>query len=74
MNLVFDHTMEEANISDEPTSDNAQLDGITYHKPDRSKAGANVNDFTMHRNFGNASTAYSGAVAGDQYFNDSTWN
>ena len=63
MNLVLDHTKEEVSISDEPTSNNAQLNGITYHKPDRSKAGANVNDFTMHRNFGNASTAYSGAVA-----------
>ncbi|MDD6763695.1 MAG: alpha-amylase family glycosyl hydrolase [Clostridiales bacterium] len=74
MNLVLYHTIEEYDTSDEPTSDNAQLDGITYHKPNRSMAGANVNDFTMHRNFGNASTAYSGAVAGDKYFNDSTWN
>ena len=74
MNLVLDHTKEEVDISDEPTSNNAQLNGITYHEPDRSRASANVNDFTMHRNFGNASTAYSGAVAGDKYFNDSTWN
>lgn len=74
MNVVFDHTIEEVAVSDEPTSDNALLNGITYHTPDRSMAGANVNDFTMHRNFGSASTAYSGAVAGDKYFNDSTWN
>ena len=74
MNVVFDHTIEEVNVSDEPTSDNALLNGITYHTPDRSMAGANVNDFTMLWNFGSASTAYSGAVAGDKYFNDSTWN
>ncbi|GEM_PF-73479 len=74
INLVFDHTIEEVDISDEPTSNNAQLNGITYHKPDRDMASANVNDFTMHRNFGNATKAYSGAVAGDKYFNDSTWN
>ena len=74
MNVVFDHTIEEADISDEPTSDNALLNGIEYHTPDRSMASANVNDFNMHRNFGSASTAYSGAVADDKYYNDSTWN
>lgn len=74
MNVVFDHTIEEVDISDEPTSDNALLNGIEYHTPDRSMAGANVNDFTMHRDFGSASTAYSRAVAGDKYFNDPTWN
>ncbi|MGN0481686.1 MAG: alpha-amylase family glycosyl hydrolase [Lachnospiraceae bacterium] len=74
MNLVFDHTIEEIDISDEPTSDNAMLDGITYHEPDYSMAGANVNDFTMHHNFGSASTAFSISSAGDKYFNDSTWN
>jgi hypothetical protein len=74
MNVVFDHMIEEDDISDEPESDNALLNGIEYHTPDRSMAGANVNDFTMHWNYGSASTAYSGAVAGDKYFNDSTWN
>lgn len=74
MNLVFDHTIEEYDTSDEPTSDNELLDGITYHEPDRSMASANVNDFTMHRNFGSASQAYNTALEGDKYFNDSTWN
>lgn len=74
MNLVFDHTIEEDDTSDEPTSDNALLDGITYHEPDHSMASANVNDFTMHRLFGNASGAYNKAVESDRYFNDSTWN
>ena len=74
MNVVFDHTIEEDDISDEPTSDNALLNGIAYHDPDYSMAGANVNDFTMHRNFGSASTAFNISKAGDKYFNDSTWN
>lgn len=74
MNLVFDHTKEEAPIYDEPESDNALLKGIEYHTPDRSMASANVNDFNMHHKFGSASTAYFGAVADDKYYNDSTWN
>ncbi|MGN0181189.1 MAG: alpha-amylase family glycosyl hydrolase, partial [Candidatus Ornithomonoglobus sp.] len=74
MNLVFDHTIKEYDTSDEPTSDNALLDGITYHEPDYTMASANINDYAMHRNFGSASTAYNKALAGDRYFNDSTWN
>ena len=74
MNVVFDHTIEEDDINDEPTSDNALLNGIEYHTPDYSMAGANVNDYTMHRNFGSASTAFNISKAGDKYFNDSTWN
>lgn len=74
MNLIFDHTIEEVDISDEPTSDNALLNGITYHEPDYSMAGANVYDFNMQYNFNTASSAFNYAVDSDKYFNDATWN
>ncbi|MDO4749142.1 MAG: alpha-amylase family glycosyl hydrolase, partial [Eubacteriales bacterium] len=58
-----------------PTSNNAFLSGITYHKPDYSKSnGTSVIDFTMHWNFENAYNAIRAGYAEDQYMNDSTWN
>ncbi|MGN0500547.1 MAG: alpha-amylase family glycosyl hydrolase [Ruminococcus sp.] len=75
MNVVFDHYLEEDDPTDEPTSDNAYLNGITYHKPDRSMAsGMEAIDFQMHRMFGNASSAYNFAKSTDQYYNDATYN
>ncbi len=75
MNLVFDHYLEEDSTSDEPTSDNAFLNGITYHTPDRSMAsGMEAIDFQMHRMFGNASNAYNFAKGTDKYYNDATYN
>ena len=75
MNTTFDHYLEEDDVSDEPTSDNAFLEGITYHKPDRSKAsGMEAIDFTMHRMFGSASSAFNAAKQGDKYYNDATYN
>lgn len=75
MNVVFDHYLEEDDTTDEPTSDNAYLNGITYHKPDRSMAsGMEAIDFQMHRMFGNASSAYNFAKSTDQYYNDATYN
>ena len=75
MNLVFDHYLEEDSTSDEPTSDNAFLNGITYHTPDRSMAsGMEAIDFQMHRMFGSASNAYNFAKSTDQYYNDATYN
>ncbi|MDE7390456.1 MAG: starch-binding protein [Lachnospiraceae bacterium] len=57
-----------------PTSDNVFLHGNSYHTPDYSKSnGTGVIDFTMHRNFQNASSAYRAALNEDQYINDSTW-
>ncbi len=56
-------------------SDNAFLNGITYHTPDYSKSnGTGVIDFTMHWNFENANGAWGTALGEDPYFNDSTWN
>ncbi|MGN0476388.1 MAG: alpha-amylase family glycosyl hydrolase [Ruminococcus sp.] len=75
MNVVFDHYLEEDSPSDEPTSDNAFLNGISYHTPDRSMAsGMEAIDFQMHRMFGNASNAFGIAKSGDKYYNDATYN
>ena len=75
MNITFDHYLEEDETSDEPTSNNAFLSGITYHKPDTSMAsGMNAIDFQMHRFFGNASSSYGIALASDKYYNDATYN
>ena len=75
MNLTFDHYLEEDDPSDQPTSDNAFLDGITYHTPDRTMAsGMEGIDFQMHRMFGSASGAFGIAKSGDKYYNDATYN
>ncbi len=75
MNIIFDHYLEEDKTSDEPTSKNANLNGIEYHTPDTSMAsGMNAIDFQMHRMFGDAKNAYGFAVANDKYYNDATWN
>lgn len=76
MNLVLQHYLEEDNYngdmdSTQPKSDNAFLDGITYHGSDRSMAsGMDAIDFQMHRMFGSAKNAYNFAVNNDQYYND----
>lgn len=64
------------NTSDkQPTSDNAFLEGNTYHTPDYSKySGMAAIDFQMHWAFKDASSAYDIAKGEDAYFNDSTWN
>ena len=80
MNLVLQHYIEEDNYngdmdSTQPKSDNAFLDGITYHGSDRSMAsGMDAIDFQMHRMFGNAKNAYNFAVNNDQYYNDATYS
>ncbi|MCD8026482.1 MAG: starch-binding protein [Clostridiales bacterium] len=75
MNLTFDHYAEEDDTSDEPTSDNAFLNGIEYHETDTSMAsGMNVIDFAMHWTYYTASGAYNTALTYDKYYNDATWN
>jgi glycosidase len=57
------------------TSDNAFLNGVTYHTPDYSQSnGTGTIDFTMHWNFYKASDAYRAGLSEDAYFNDATWN
>lgn len=76
MDLTLEHwnTYDNPN-SGQPTSNNAFLNGITYHTPDYSKnSGMGVIDFTMHWNFDSAAGAYGSALSGDKYYNDSTWN
>ena len=55
-------------------SDNATLDGNTYHAPDHSDfSGLSVIDFAMHWNFNSASGAY-GVRSQDYLYNDATYN
>ena len=57
-----------------PNSNNAFLNGNTYHTPDYSKnSQLSVIDFPMHWNFRTASEAF-GVKYGDKYYNDATWN
>lgn len=59
----------------QPTSDNAFLDGNSYHAPDHSKAsGMNVIDMRMHMNFGDASNAFHNGKDSDDSYNDATYN
>ena len=69
------HYSEHQNKSVDLKSDNAFLNGVTYHTPDYSKAnGTGVIDFTMHWNFKDANSAFRTALGEDHAFNDSTWN
>ena len=55
-------------------SNNAYLDGITYHTPDHSKSnGTSVIDFPMHWAFKDASSAFTAAKDEDDLYNDSTY-
>ncbi len=75
MNLTFDHYKANDNVSNQPTSDNAFLNGITYHTPDYSKSsGMGAIDFQMHWCFDSAQGAFGVGKAADKYYNDSTWN
>ncbi len=57
------------------TSDNAYLDGNSYHEPDYSEwNGTSTIDFTMHWNFYKAQDAFNAGLSEDAAFNDSTWN
>ncbi len=75
MNLTFDHYKKYDNVSNQPTSDNAFLNGLTYHTPDYSKSsGMGAIDFQMHWCFDSADGAFGIAKGTDKYYNDSTWN
>ena len=80
MNLTLQHYLEEDDFNgnhdvSQPKSDNAFLDGITYHGSDRSMAShMDAIDFQMHRMFGNANNAFNFAKSNDKYYNDSTYS
>ena len=63
------------NISEQPSSQNALLDGNDYHTPDYSQfSGLSVIDFPMHWSFKTAESAFQVAKNGDTTYNDATWN
>ena len=62
-------------IAGHQTSNNAYLNGVTYHTPDYSKSsGCSVIDFPMHWNFNDANKAFRVAVDNDNVYNDATYN
>ena len=66
---------DNKSVNNEPTSNNAKLDGINYHTPDHSLAsGTSVIDFPMHWNFYKAQDAFNVATGNDKYYNDATYN
>lgn len=66
---------DNKSVDDEPTSNNAFLDGMQYHAPDHScHSGMSVIDFPMHWNFGNAQDAFRVGVGNDRFYNDATYN
>ena len=68
-----EHTANSSESS-QPRSDNALLQGNTYHKPDYSKSsGMSVIDFTAHWNLQNAGR-YWGILGSDPLYNDATYN
>lgn len=69
-------TDNQDNISAQPKSNNAYLNGNTYHTPDHSKfSGLSVIDFPMHHNFEPMSSAWNITTKdNDQYYNDATYN
>ncbi|WP_311083209.1 alpha-amylase family glycosyl hydrolase [Paenibacillus polymyxa] len=65
---------DNSTTAGQPTSNNAFLNGNTYHTPDYSmKSGMDVIDFPMHWAFKTAQEAFR-MKGGDQYYNDATWN
>ena len=66
--------VDDQDDSSLPNSNNALLDGNTYHTPDYSQySGMSVIDFPMHWNFRTAAEAFN-VKYGDKYYNDATYN
>ena len=73
--LTYQEYTQAGSESNQPTSNNALLNGNEYHAPDASEAsGMNVIDFPMHWMFGNATNAFGIAKSGDRLYNDATYN
>ena len=73
--LAYTEYITAGSEADQPTSENAKLNGNEYHTPNVSLAsGMNVIDFPMHWNFGTASGAFNIAKSGDRLYNDATYN
>ena len=68
------HFQAHQNRDFDQTSDNAYLNGVSYHTPDYSKAnGTSTIDFPMHWAFKDASSAFGAAKSEDSLYNDATW-
>ena len=67
---------DSGGLSTQRTSQNALLNGNSYHTPDYSQAsGLHVIDFTEHWNFTTAEEAWRIAKpSNDKYYNDASWN
>lgn len=66
---------DNSTTANQPTSDNAFLNGVTYHTPDhRLASGTGVIDFPMHWNFLEARNAFNIAKSNDLYYEDATYN
>ncbi len=63
-------------VSEQPTSSNAVLDGISYHTPDYSQAsGMYMNDYQFMWSSGcGLASWFPTLVASDKYYNDATFN
>ncbi|MDG0808024.1 carbohydrate binding domain-containing protein [Cohnella rhizosphaerae] len=66
---------QQQGTANQPTSNNAFLQGNNYHTPDHSQAsGMNVIDMRMHMNFSDAYNAFTNGKDSDDSYNDATYN
>lgn len=66
---------DNSTAKNQPTSQNALLNGLNYHTPDHTMAsGTSVIDFPMHWNFYKAQDAFNVAKGNDKYYQDATYN
>ncbi|MFC8270986.1 carbohydrate binding domain-containing protein [Streptomyces sp. NPDC057271] len=71
---MYEHEQQQG-PANQPTSNNAFLNGNSYHAPDHSRfSGMNVFDMRMHMNFGDAHNAFVNGKDSDDSYNDATYN
>ncbi|MEU6879533.1 carbohydrate binding domain-containing protein [Streptomyces sp. NPDC046712] len=71
---MYDYEQQQG-TANQPTSNNAFLNGNSYHAPDHSRfSGMNVIDMRMHMNFGDAQNAFGNGKDSDDSYNDATYN
>ncbi|MFE5631614.1 carbohydrate binding domain-containing protein [Streptomyces sp. NPDC056543] len=71
---MYDYEQQQG-PANQPTSNNAFLNGNSYHEPDHSRfSGMNVIDMRMHMNFGDAQNAFGNGKDSDDSYNDATYN
>lgn len=73
-NLCLQEAAQNGSSSSQPRSNNAWLNGNTYHAPDYSQAsGLNIIDFPVHYGFNSVGNIW-GLFGQDNYYNDATYN